>query len=140
MDIGRFSIKLKEAVAGLTNATLQVGFINGATYPTGQKVATVAFYNEFGTPKIPARPFFRRMIANEKPNWGKKLNGVLKATGYDVNQSLSMLGMDIEGALRQSIIDTNDPPNSAATIAKKGFNNPLIDTSVMIKSITSEVK
>lgn len=140
MNIDRFSIKLKEAVEGLTNATLQVGFINDATYPTGQKVAAVAFYNEFGTSKIPARPFFRRMIASENPNWGEKLNGVLKATGYDLNQSLSMLGMDIEGALRQSIIDTNDPPNSVATIAKKGFNNPLIDTSVMIKSITSEVK
>jgi hypothetical protein len=79
------------------------------------------------------------MISQEKGTWAKKLQGAIKHTNYNLDKSMGLLGNDIEGALRQSIINTNEPPNSAKTIEKKGFNKPLIDTSLMIKSITSEV-
>jgi hypothetical protein len=42
--------------------------------------------------------------------------------------------------LQQSIRDTNDPPLAQATIARKGFAKPLIDTSVMINSVDYEVE
>lgn len=132
--------KLKQFIKKAQSQTLNVGFINGATYPEdGMSVAQVAFDNEFGTSEIPSRPFFRTMIAKESPTWGKKITGAIKYTNFNLDQSMGMLGLDIEGALRQSIINTNSPPNSAKTIAKKGFNKPLIDSGLMIKSITNEV-
>lgn len=137
--IGRLEKKLAAFIKHAESEQLNVGFINGATYPDGEQVATVAFSNEFGTQKIPSRPFFRSMIAKEKSTWSGKVTKALKFTHYDAKRSMEFLGIDVEGALRQSIIDTNEPPNSAETIARKGFNKPLIDTSLMIKSITSEV-
>lgn len=132
--------KLGKMADKAVDHSLSVGFINGATYPDGKSVASVAYFNEFGTDKIPSRPFFRRMIAKESPTWGGKLVGAVKHTNFNFKKSMELLANDVEGALRQSIIETNDPPNAPYTIEKKGFNKPLIDTSLMIKSITSEVK
>jgi hypothetical protein len=50
-------------------ATLRAGFLENATYPDGTPVATVAAANEFGTRRIPARPFFRNMIAAKSDEW-----------------------------------------------------------------------
>lgn len=138
--IERLEKRLDAFRAKMQSNELQVGFINGATYPEdGMSVAQVAFNNEFGTQDIPSRPFFRTIISSESPNWGKKLEGAIKATHHDLDKSMAMLGLDIEGALRQSINGWQTPPNSPATIERKGFNKPLIDSSLMVKSITSEV-
>ena len=44
-------------------ASVEIGFAENATYPDGTSVALVAALNEFGTGKIPPRPFFRNMVA-----------------------------------------------------------------------------
>ena len=143
--IGRLEKKLAAFIKHAESEQLNVGFINGAKYPPseenpdGEYVATVAFKNEFGTKEIPSRPFFRSMIAKEKSTWGDKLTRGIHYTKYDFKAAMKFLGEDVEGALRQSIIHTNEPPNSAETIARKGFNKPLIDTSLMMDSIRSEV-
>ena len=41
---------------------VQVGFFATAKYDNGTPVAAVAAYNEFGTKRIPERPFFRQAI------------------------------------------------------------------------------
>jgi hypothetical protein len=99
-----------------TPATLEVGFPEGGTtYPDGTNVSTVAFWNEFGTSKAPARPFFRNMVAKNADSWGPQVAAALKATDYDPTKALGMVGQVIEGELAQSIVDTNDPPNSPVT-------------------------
>lgn len=45
------------------------------------------------------------------------------------------MGDGIRGQLQTSIRDWTTPPNSPDTIAKKGFNKPLIDTSHMLNSV-----
>ncbi len=139
-NIHRLEARLASFIKNAGSQELQVGFINGAKYPDGEQVATVAFNNEYGTKNIPSRPFFRTMISKESPTWSGKLTKAVHFTHYDFQKSLELLGIDVEGALRESIRDWKEPPNSPETIAKKGFNKPLIDTSLMIKSITSEVK
>jgi len=136
---GKMDDYLKSLLSKLDCGELQVGFMEGATYPDGTTVAQVAFWDEFGTQTSPARPFFRSMVSKESPTWGNKLAKLLKATGDDGERSLSILGEDIKGALEQSIIDTNTPPNAPSTISAKGFNKPLIDTSHMKNSITYKV-
>lgn len=121
---------------------LKVGFLEGSTYPDGTSVPYVAAIQEFGSPaeNIPPRPYFRNMIAENAPDWGDDITKVLKATNYDGNQTLSLMGERINGQLQDSIRNTNDPRNAASTIAKKGFDNPLIDTGHLLSGSSYEVK
>lgn len=121
---------------------LRVGFLEGSTYPDGKSVPMIAAINEFGAPSRgqPPRPFFRRMIAAKNKEWGPAIAGLLKANDYDADKSLMLAGEGIKGQLQQSIRDLTTPPLAASTIAKKGFDKPLIDSSVMINSVDYEVK
>lgn len=98
--------------------TVNVGFLEGATYPNGTSVPMVAAIQEFGAPRagIPPRPFFRNMIAAHSDEWGDQLAAALKSFDYDVAKALDFMGQDIQGELRQSIIDTNAPPLSEITL------------------------
>ena len=49
------------------------------------------------------------------------------------------MGQGISGQLKQSIVDTNEPPLAASTIARKGFAKPLVDTGHMLQSVDYEV-
>jgi hypothetical protein len=120
--------------------TLRVGFLENATYPDGTPVATVAAANEFGTKRIPARPFFRNMIAAKSDEWAPAIGHLLPQNDYDAPKVLVLAGEAIKGQLQQSIRDTNSPPLSPVTIEKKGFDKPLIDSAVMIMTVGSEVK
>lgn len=133
---------LREVTARLGNndARVKVGFLEGATYPgegenAGLPVATVAFWNEFGTVKAPPRPFFRGAIALHSPEWGGQLGDALKASDMDGRAALGLMGTIIKDQVVQSIVDTNSPPLAPSTIARKGFDKPLIDTGVMQRSV-----
>jgi hypothetical protein len=121
-------------------AELKVGFLASATYPDGQSVAEVAFWNNFGTATIPPRPFFSNMVMEKSKEWPRALGDLLKANDYDAVKTLEIAGKAIEGQLQQSIKDTNEPPLAQSTIDAKGFDKPLIDSAVMINSVASEVK
>ncbi len=141
----RLQAHLKKLAEEVTNGgTLRVGFLEGATYPAdqgGQPVAMVAAIQEFGAPAahIPARPFFRNMIAAKAGNWGKSLGNLLVRTGYDADKSLALMGEGIADQLQTSIDQTNTPPLAPATIAAKGFAKPLVDTGHLKNSVDFEV-
>lgn len=121
--------------------TLRVGFLEGATYPDGTSVPMVAAIQNFGAPAagIPARPFFSNVVASGKETWGDDIAKIAKATDYDGDKVLHLMGERIRGQVQQSIRDTNTPALKPATAARKGFPKPLIDTSVMINSVDYEV-
>ena len=131
---------LEEIARKMGGGEVSVGFMAGATYPDGTPVAAVAYWNEFGTSGTPARPFFRQMIAAESPTWPGKMAKLAKATDYDGDKVLALMGEDIKGALQKSINDLQSPPLASSTIEAKGFAKPLIDTSHMLNSITYEVE
>jgi hypothetical protein len=118
---------------------LRVGFLEGARYPDGTPVASVAAWQNFGTRRIPPRPFFSNLVNTRGEAWGRNLERALVMTNYDGAQALSLMGESIKGELAQSIVDTNEPPLSPVTIARKGFEKPLIDTGHMRNSIGYEV-
>lgn len=108
---------------------VQVGFLEGATYPDGTPVAAVAFWDEFGHGgnfPSPPRPFFRVMISKESPDWPSKMAALAKATNFDGKTVLKLMGEDISGALKQSIIEMNDPPLSETSLIlrKRFWTNP----------------
>lgn len=138
-----FSQRLTEMAGLLSNAeVVRVGFLAGATYPDGKPVAMIAAIQEFGAPRagIPPRPFFRNMIADKKKEWPAAIAGLLRDNNCDARRTLELTGQAVSGQLRQSIVDTNTPPLAPSTIARKGFDKPLIDTGHMFNSIDYEVQ
>ena len=147
---------LQKIARSLSSASVvKVGFLAGATYPDGTPVALVAAVQEYGAPSrnIPPRPYFRNMIAAKKAEWPKSIATNLKANDYDAFQTLLETGEAVSGQLRKSIIDTNSPPLSPVTLARRGYTGgpynpkdsatfgakPLVDTGVMLNSVDYEV-
>lgn len=122
--------------------TVRVGFLENATYPDGTPVALVAMIQDFGAPRagIPPRPFFRNMVREKSPEWPAAIRQLLIDNDYDVQKVLALTGEAIAGQLRQSIIDTNEPPLAASTIRRKGHDKPLVDTGHMLNSVDFEVE
>ncbi|KLP86842.1 hypothetical protein [Enterobacter asburiae] len=121
--------------------TLRVGFLEGATYPDGKSVPMVAAANEYGDPAMnrPPRPFFRNMIAEKSPEWPQDIAKIAEATGYDAETMLGLMGEHIKDQLQGSIRDLMEPALSPVTIAKKGFDKPLIWHGVMLNSVDYDV-
>jgi hypothetical protein len=120
---------------------LKVGFLKGGTYPDGTSVPAVAAWNEFGVAahNQPPRPFFRIMIAAQAPKWGPMTAALLKANDNDVDLTLDIMGQEIQGRIKESINALMEPALAASTIAKKGFDKPLIETALMVNSVSFEV-
>jgi hypothetical protein len=141
----RMKRTLEAMARDLGKAELRVGFLEGTKYPTtgrgkgGQPVAQVAFWNEFGTSRIPPRPFFRAMIARDSGNWGALLARYVKASGYHSLNALQLMGISIKDALVASIAQW-PADNAPSTVRRKGFNHGLVDTGVMQRAPDFEVR
>ncbi|EFC1656255.1 TPA: hypothetical protein JLC35_000359 [Escherichia coli] len=131
---------LDEVEKQLSNIQLKVGFLEGATYGGVIPVPMVAATNEFGNPahNQPPRPFFRNAIAEHEEEW-KEQAALLIERGDDIEEVFSMLGTIIAADIQQSIRSLDSPPLSPVTIARKGFDKPLIDTKNMLDSVSYEV-
>jgi len=146
-----FESKLKQLSENIKKAaSLKVGIMSDATYPDGTMVAAVAAFNEFGTTRkktdakgnvvlvqhSPPRPFLRGCIAEHSPEWPGQIARVLEATNYDTAATLEMIGELIEGQVKMSIRNFTDPPNAPSTIAAKGHDKVLVESGLMLRSIT----
>jgi hypothetical protein len=139
---GGLEARLREMAEKLrTGSEVRAGFFKNVTYRDGTSVATVAAVQEFGSPaqNIPPRPFFRSMLAKESKNWGPQLGALIKQD-YDAARALETMGQVIKADLQQSIKDTNSPPLAPATIKRKGFAKPLVDTGKMQNNVDYEVQ
>lgn len=117
---------------------VQVGVIDGSKYPDGTSVASVAFWNEYGTRTAPARPFFRDTIKQQKSNWSALATKAIRA-GYTVEHMLGVVGAQMQTDVQLSIMTWTSPANSAYTVARKGFQAPLRNTLLLHDSIKFEV-
>lgn len=113
----KFRQRLVKLAAQATTAKVRVGIIEQANYDgsDGESVAQVAFWNEYGTARTPARPFFRNTIAERKTEWARLAGKFMQANGGDVRQSLSYLGQIAVEDIKQTIINGNFAPNSEVT-------------------------
>jgi hypothetical protein len=145
---------LKNAGAGMT---VEAGWFASARYQSKDKnnsvgvpVAYIARIQEFGatikrgktTIVIPARPFMRgawsdfNRIRVEKQ---VKIARQIVEGKINVEQALAQIGLVMEGCIVNSIKKGGWQGNAKSTIAKKGFDKPLIDTAQMWQAVTSKV-
>lgn len=132
-------IEKSEVLKFLGKKSLEVGFYDSVTYPNGQNVAQVAFWNEFGTIHSPARPFFRNAIEINIKKWYASF-GDLVASGGSDKVVMGKLGEIVKNDIVVSITKFSTPPNAQSTIRQKGSSKPLIDTGLMRRSVTYKVK
>jgi len=103
-----------------------------------RNVAAYALANEFGTSKIPSRPWFRNTIDANRPKYVK----MMRAAGLRVGKKLALadalipVANEMRNDLIKAIQSWRSPPNSPRTVAKKGFNAPLVMTGQMQRVLT----
>ena len=123
----------------LADRDMHVGFQRGkGVYEDGTDVADVAMFNEFGTSKIPARPFMEQSFKRHEQEYVEECENIFNAMikGQDTASLIRRFGQKV----KQDIVDEIElgefVPNAPSTVAKKGFNKPLYETGLMEKSIT----
>lgn len=133
--------KLNETLSKIKktrNAKLEVGFFPSSKYDDGMPVAQVAFWNEFGTKKMPERAFFRhgnilaakqvvKIFNRDKISRGKETISRAKINKVG-NMWVNELQLSIEGKGITYVA------NAPSTIQQKGSSQPLVDTSLMLAS------
>lgn len=145
--------KMQKAVQDLQAKSLRVGFFDSAKYEDGTPVAYVATIHEFGSPSngIPARPFMRPAIAENKTQWAALLGAGSKRVlsgKMEVDQMLGQVGMQAAGEVSESIAAVSTPALKPSTIAARAAKRatpgastkPLVDTGLMIQSVSHKVE
>lgn len=138
--------KLRDVLHHLyaSNKAVKVGILENATnVHTGASIAEYAYWNEFGTKNIPARPFMRNAIDDNSDIWAESIKSQLKTMGVTdknvVAKALKETGQLMRSDIQQSISKGGFKPLKPATIKKKGQATPLVDTKAMRNAISYEV-
>lgn len=123
-------------------AEVRAGVLEGATTTEGQSVAQYAAYNEFGTARIPARPFMRTTLQKQRGEWVQGLGRLLASR--DPEQALHFVGRRMEDDIRTKILSNMAPANAPSTVARKnkeeaGRAGTLVDTGALAQSISYEI-
>lgn len=134
---------IETALAALEGLQAKVGWFETAHYPEGTPVAYVATIHEFGTSKIPARPFMRPAVAEHGKEWIEQLGQGAKTcltTGANPADVLEAVALGAAGNVAEKIQAVTSPPLSPVTVQRKGFSKPLVDTGQMAQSVTGKVE
>lgn len=142
--------KLVDGIKQLKSSKLEIGWFEGTSYDDGLPVAQVAYWQEYGTTRdgkkfIPPRPFLRNTVSDKRKDWKDHLEKDLEKVvqgNMELEQALNRLGTEATADIKESIAEFSNPPNAPATIKKKGFNDPLVDTGTMLLTVShrTEIK
>ena len=130
----KISVNLQNLKNGPTKA--KVGF-------SGDNAAKAVF-NEMGvaSKNIPARPFMRTAFDEAKPRLLRERDKQAAAVvlkGKSQSAALKALGVILADEIKDQIEGWTTPPNAPSTVAKKGFNDPLVETGDMSDDVTIEI-
>lgn len=146
--------RIKRVMMAADTNESRTGWFEGQTYGPENDflpIAQVASWQEEGTTGgqkngrgIPSRPFIRTLFKGLKRNFAfqgmmrKNLKAVLDGQ-MTWNSFYGHSGRFIKQRLKDTIKKWTLPRNAPATIANKGFNDPLVETGTMWKSIRTKV-
>lgn len=110
---------LKKRMKSLEEYSAQAGWFESARYDDGVPVAQVAIYNEYGTSRIPPRPFIRPTVESQKGEWtratGKVVSQVLRGK-MSAEQGMTLVAQKAAGDIRQTITQVFEPELSPVTV------------------------
>lgn len=138
---------IQKSLKAASETTVEIGIFEDAVYEEGRNagmhVAEVAALNNSGTRDIPRRPFADDTF-EKKANVLAIQKHIAKAaaslfSGKNPTSPLSALGAAIRDIMKREVEDYPGH-NSAATIAFKGFDDPLFETGKLLESIQFKLK
>jgi hypothetical protein len=101
----------------------------------GPAMADVARWNHNGTTtrtaRIPPRPFLKNTLKAKNRSYTQMLEVIARLTmqgAIGASKARRNLGNRASLDVKRTIDDFSDPVNAPLTIAKKGFNDPLVHT------------
>ena len=118
----------------MAKSEIHVGVLGGVEY---------AGYLEFGTSRMPPRPFMRQTFERDAGRMRKAIEAsylAITESGASANQQLNRLGLFYQSAIQKTFRTGSFAPLSAKTIARKGSSRPLIDTGRLIGAISFEIR
>lgn len=160
-------VGLNKLISDAGRLQLKVGYFENNYYPVEYSrsgklvrksipVAQAAAINEFGVPErnIPQRSFLRTAVSKYQGKWANTSEMLSKRIldgKSTAKAALDLLGFDAIADIQQQIKDTNEPPLSKVTIAKRrskyasgktsaALEKPLIDSGIMFKTISHKVE
>jgi hypothetical protein len=132
--------KLVETIIELTQYEIQVGVHTpGGTHHHKVNIATRAYRNEMGI-DAPKRPAWQKTISERRDAWQERARRALvwKGRRQSIRHILTSVGKMMRLDIRRGIVEFDNPPNARATIAKKGFDNPLVETGEYFRAIQTK--
>lgn len=135
-----------EELGELGDLTVEAGVLkeDAGKKEGGASLVDVAAYNEFGTGRIPPRPFLRTAADENRKKYGKiAASGISSIISgrTDAHAVAEMVGNTMEGDIKMVIGDRGKlAPNAPATVRRKGSDAPLIDTGRLRQSIHHKVR
>ena len=124
-----------EVVAGMLRDSGKAS--NGASY------VDIATWNEYGTRRIPSRPFIRISADTNRQAWAKIaqqcVNDVID--GDNPRDAAQVIGHRMVEDIRKVFGDTSKlKANAPSTIKKKGRNEPLVASGEMRRRVKFRVE
>lgn len=135
--------KLDKELKYLQSHAVRVGVLgNGSA--NGISVQDYAIFNEYGTSRMPARPFFRLSVGtanaqNEIKEYMKQQVEQIIQGGMSAQQAYENLGTFVVQKIKKTIASGNFAALNPQTVKKKGHSKPLIDTHSLYESINFEI-
>jgi hypothetical protein len=141
--------RIKKSWGELEGSFTKVGVQAGAIYENRQiaggdagtafsDLVTIAAANEYGTKRIPSRPFMRNAFDQNQGGLREiklKAHSDLLTGKRTTKKALALIGTWFEAKVKLSIKNMLSPPNAPSTIKRKKSSHPLIDTGQLIQSI-----
>ena len=102
--------------------------------PNPPTLEEVALWNEFGTERIPPRPFLQNAQKSAVARCNKLVQARMEEN-EDLEQIAKEIGLVLQDEIKQQITRGQFVPNAPATIRRKGSSRPLIDTGNLRQSV-----
>lgn len=125
-------VDIKGAKAGFYTADKGEDPYAGDNPPT---VAEVALWNEFGTERIPARPFLRTAQQTAVSKCARLVQVHMDEGANNLEQIFKECALLLKDEIQQQITHGKFAPNAPATIRRKKSSHPLVDTGNLRQSV-----
>ena len=142
-DIDHGWKRIKRSLKRMDTSYTKVGVQQGTQHKSKEgelsDLVTIAVANEYGTKRIPSRPFMRNAMDNNQTVLFKtqlQMYGEVIAGTKSVYEALAVIGEVATTKIKKEIRNLKFPPNAPSTIARKKSDNPLIDQGQLVQSIT----
>lgn len=140
-------IRLEKAVKQLNSRHIRWGWLKDIKHPTkdgkrsGISVAQIANWQEYGTDKIPARPYFRQAINKSRYSYNSDIADIFKSSlnGLVDHIKLNALADNLVKDYHESVVKQNYKKLAEYTVSIKGHTYQMDHTGLMLTSFEAKV-